>query len=93
MRSEKREARSEQSALPRETMIARVREVCQADERLVGALMYGSFARGEGDAYSDIEFALFFADVALPGIDQRAWVGQIAPGLVSEFKPMAGRHR
>lgn len=65
--------------LPQEALIARVREVCRQDERLVAALMYGSFTRGEGDAFSDIEFALFFADDALAGIDQRAWVGQIAP--------------
>ncbi|MGH2559693.1 MAG: Lnu(F)/Lnu(G) family lincosamide nucleotidyltransferase, partial [Thermomicrobiales bacterium] len=54
----------------------------------MAALLYGSFAQGEGDAYSDIEFALFFAGEALPGIDQRAWVGQIAPVLryfVNEF--------
>jgi lincosamide nucleotidyltransferase len=74
--------------LPQEAMIKRAREVCRADERLVGALMYGSFAQGEGDAYSDIEFALFFDDEELPGIDQRAWVGQIAPVaryFVNEF--------
>ena len=40
--------------------------------------MYGSFTRGEGDAHADIEFALFIADDALPQLDQRAWVVQIA---------------
>ena len=41
--------------------------------------MYGSFALGEGDVFSDIEFVLFFRDDALPDLDQRAWVAQIAP--------------
>ncbi len=69
-------------------MIERVRELCVADSRLVAAMMYGSWTLGEGDAYSDIEFALFFADTALVAIDQRVWVEQIAPVdlyFVNEF--------
>lgn len=65
--------------LTQEAMIERVRHLCQQDERLVAALMYGSFTRGEGDQFSDIEFALFLADEQLPQIDQQAWVAQIAP--------------
>ncbi len=68
-----------QTLLPQIKMIERVRMLCQQDERLVAALMYGSFTRGEGDQFSDIEFALFFADEQLPLIDQQAWVAQIAP--------------
>ncbi|HEX5501507.1 MAG TPA: nucleotidyltransferase domain-containing protein [Thermomicrobiales bacterium] len=74
--------------LPQERLIGRVREVCRADDRLVAAMMYGSFARGEGDAFSDIEFILFFADDLLPALDQRAWVAHIAPValyFVNEF--------
>lgn len=41
--------------------------------------MFGSFATGEGDQYSDIEFALFFADESLPQLDQRAWISQVEP--------------
>ena len=67
--------------LPQRLMIERARAACLADERVVAALMYGSFTRGEGDAYSDIEFALFFEDAILPRLDQRAWVAQIAPVL------------
>ena len=50
--------------LQQEAMIERVRELCHQDERLVSALMYGSFAIGEGDRFSDIEFYLFFAEEA-----------------------------
>ncbi len=65
--------------LAQAAMIERVRQLCQQDQRLVGALQYGSFARLEGDAYSDIEFALFFEDGALAALDQQAWVSQVAP--------------
>jgi lincosamide nucleotidyltransferase B/F len=65
--------------LPQEAMIERVRELCHRDERVVSALMYGSFAIGEGDRYSDVEFYLFFADEASEGLQEEAWVAQIAP--------------
>jgi lincosamide nucleotidyltransferase B/F len=65
--------------LPQEAMIERVRELCDRDERVVSALMYGSFALGQGDRFSDIEFYLFFADEASEGLQEEAWVAQIAP--------------
>jgi len=65
--------------LPQEVMIERVRELCDQDECVVSALMYGSFALGEGDRFSDIEFYLFFDDGASEGLQEEAWVGQIAP--------------
>jgi lincosamide nucleotidyltransferase B/F len=65
--------------LAQEVMIERVRELCDQDERVVSALMYGSFALGQGDRFSDIEFYLFFADEASEGLQEEAWVGQIAP--------------
>src|SRR5829696_7529196 len=65
--------------LPHEDMIERVRELCERDERVVSALMYGSFAIGEGDRFSDIEFYLFFEDEAAEGLEEEAWVAQIAP--------------
>jgi lincosamide nucleotidyltransferase B/F len=64
--------------LQQEDMIQKVRELCQQDERVVSALMYGSFALGQGDQFSDIEFYLFFDDAALDGLEEEAWVGQIA---------------
>ncbi len=60
-------------------LIQRVKDLCRADDRLDAAMMYGSFTYGEGDAFSDIEFVLFFHDDALVTLDQRAWLGQIAP--------------
>jgi lincosamide nucleotidyltransferase len=65
--------------LPQEDMIEKVRELAERDRRVVSALMYGSFALGQGDRFSDIEFYLFLAEEAWEGLQEEAWVGQIAP--------------
>ena len=65
--------------LQQEAMIERTRHVCREDERLVAAMMYGSFAQGEGDGFSDIEFILFFEDEELEDLDQEEWVSKISP--------------
>jgi lincosamide nucleotidyltransferase len=65
--------------LQQEVMIEKVRELCYRDERVVAALMYGSFALGQGDRFSDIECYLFFEDEAFEGLGEEEWIGQIAP--------------
>lgn len=67
---------------PQEILINRLRQLCQADERIVAALLYGSFTTGEADVFSDIECVLFFEPQALPSIDKQAWVDQLAPTLL-----------
>ena len=62
-----------------EEMIARVRELCRADERITGAWMYGSFTRGEGDMYSDIEFLIYLEDAAQAVFNPIPWLEQVAP--------------
>src|ERR687891_42010 len=37
---------------------------CQADERIVAATHYGSYARGAADAYSDLDLGLLTTDEA-----------------------------
>ncbi len=64
---------------PQDALIGRLAQICQEDERLLAAMHYGSLARGEADAYSDLDIMLFFADEAVADIDQRAWLSQIAP--------------
>lgn len=74
--------------LPHEHLIARVRALCYKDDRLDAALMYGSFAQGAGDAYSDVEFWLFFAPTRRCEVEPQAWCQQVAPVsylLVNEF--------
>ncbi len=68
--------------LLQEEMIARVREVCAQDERVVAAWMYGSFTKGEGDRFSDIEFLLYLYEAAHSTVDPATWVAQIAPVAV-----------
>jgi lincosamide nucleotidyltransferase len=65
--------------LIQERLIARVRELCEADERLDAALMYGSFASGEADAHSDVEFWLFFRPEWHGRVDPRSWCARVAP--------------
>lgn len=60
-------------------LIARVREMCRADEDIRAALMYGSFAAGEGDEHSDVEFWLFLGPDARAALDPAAWCAQVAP--------------
>lgn len=61
------------------TLVQRVRELCQADERVVAALLAGSLGRGEGDQYSDLDVVLFFHDQTFDQIDIRTWIEQVAP--------------
>ncbi|QKW23862.1 hypothetical protein HUT16_36415 [Kitasatospora sp. NA04385] len=71
-----------------EELIGRVREVCEAEPELDAALMYGSFAAGEADEHSDIEFWLFFTGAGRAAVDPHAWCSAIAPlsyGLLNEF--------
>ncbi|WP_405579482.1 hypothetical protein [Streptomyces sp. NBC_01190] len=60
-------------------LIVRVREMCAADDRLDAALMYGSFAAGEGDEHSDVEFWLFFRPERYGTVDPAAWCAAVAP--------------
>lgn len=74
--------------LPQEELIQRVREVCLADDAVVAAMMYGSFAQSQGDRFSDVEFMLFFDDAALGALDPARWLAQVAPVeayFVNEF--------
>lgn len=68
--------------IPHHKMILRLKECCQADPRILAAMLYGSFANGTGDQYSDIDCMIYFKDDALQGVNQRDWVTQIAPVLV-----------
>jgi lincosamide nucleotidyltransferase len=77
-----------ETGLIQEHMIARVRQLCREDERVVAAWMYGSFALGEGDAYSDVEFCVYLEDGAYDAFDPVQWVSQVAPValyFVNEF--------
>lgn len=58
-------------------MIEKVRSQAIADKGVSAVLMYGSFANGEADRYSDIEFYIFLEDGYLP--DKKEWIARIHP--------------
>jgi len=45
-----------------QTVLDRFVAACQADTRIVGAILSGSYARGKADGYSDLDFGLILAD-------------------------------
>jgi predicted nucleotidyltransferase len=45
-------------------VISRFVAACQADERIVAATLYGSYARGAADAHSDLDLGLITTDEA-----------------------------
>jgi lincosamide nucleotidyltransferase len=67
--------------LIQQALVESLRKQCQEDKHVVAATLYGSFAMGEGDAFSDIECVLFFDSTALTTLDRCAWAAQIAPVL------------
>lgn len=61
-------------------MIEKVRDIALSDEAISSILMYGSFTKGEGDQYSDIEFYIYHKTEEYP--DKLSFVSQIAPVML-----------
>ncbi|MEU7040796.1 nucleotidyltransferase domain-containing protein [Streptomyces varsoviensis] len=59
--------------------VDRLRRLAQADPRLEGVLLYGSWTLGEADAHSDIEAYLYIQDDRLADFDGPAFLEQLAP--------------
>jgi len=64
-------------------MIETLQRVCHEDARVEAAMLYGSFAYGEADEFSDLDVLLYFDDEALKALDQQAWAAQIHPIALS----------
>ena len=58
-------------------MIDKLRIHASADDRVSAVLMYGSFTKGEGDHYSDIEFYIFLREGC--EINKKEWASHIRP--------------
>lgn len=56
-------------------MINQVKESSLLDPNISSVFMYGSFIKGEGDKYSDIEFYIFLTDEK--NFDEKHWVAQL----------------
>ncbi|MFJ8696286.1 nucleotidyltransferase domain-containing protein [Streptomyces roseolilacinus] len=71
---------SSHSACPAlDDRIARLRDLAQADPRLEGVLLYGSWTLGEADAHSDIEAYLYVRDEHVDTFDGPAFLARLAP--------------
>ena len=62
-------------------LIDRVKDKANKDVRLKHVLMYGSWANGEGDEFSDIEFWIFVEPQHLPELNKDEWLEDIASVL------------
>lgn len=60
-------------------IIQSVKDRCIKDEIVSACMMYGSFTKGEGDQYSDVEFYIFIHDAKIKDFNSRQWVSEIYP--------------
>jgi predicted nucleotidyltransferase len=63
--------------------------VCQADERVAAAFLGGSFARGAGDAYSDLDLNVIITDAAYDNFfaGRAAFIRQLGePVFLEDFE-------
>ncbi|WP_028593121.1 lincosamide nucleotidyltransferase [Paenibacillus assamensis] len=65
--------------LLQEKLIAKVREKCATTPSISSCMMYGSFTKGEGDQYSDIEFYIFIKDEDIQTFSSSRWIEEIEP--------------
>ncbi len=67
-------------------VIARFVDVCSTDDRIVAAFLSGSTARGEADAYSDLDLCLVATDAAYDDVvgDVAAIIGGLGEPLFLE---------
>lgn len=60
-------------------IIESVKKYCEQDFKVTACMMYGSFTKGEGDLYSDVEFYIFVKEDQFETFQSRQWVAEIAP--------------
>lgn len=59
-------------------LLDRITRRAEASPEIVGLLLFGSFATGTEDDYSDLDLGLYVADEALATFDLRTWLAPIA---------------
>lgn len=65
--------------LLQEKLINIIKEKCEKDPRISACMMYGSFTKGEGDQYSDVEFYIFLKTTEIEQFESSDWMRDIAP--------------
>jgi lincosamide nucleotidyltransferase len=58
-------------------IIQNVKNKCIEDESVSACMMYGSFTKGEGDQYSDVEFYIFIRDHDINHFNSRHWISEV----------------
>lgn len=58
-------------------IIQSVRDKCIQDKSVSACMMYGSFTKGEGDQYSDVEFYIFIDEDKVENFSSRLWISEI----------------
>ncbi|MER6598136.1 nucleotidyltransferase domain-containing protein [Streptomyces parvus] len=66
-------------ALPLDRRIALLRATAEADPRVEGVLLYGSWTLGEADAHSDLDACLYVREEDVAAFDGREFVERLAP--------------
>ncbi|MFJ6491791.1 nucleotidyltransferase domain-containing protein [Streptomyces californicus] len=66
-------------ALPLARRIALLRTTAEADPRVEGVLLYGSWTLGEADAHSDLDAYLYVREEDVAAFDGREFVERLAP--------------
>jgi predicted nucleotidyltransferase len=81
---------SESTTETQENLIARAREVLEADERVIASWLEGSFARGSADAWSDVDMHVAMADDDADSFlaGRKELVQRIAPILALDDAPL-----
>lgn len=65
--------------LIQEKIIYKVKDKCIQDDSVSACMMYGSFTKGEGDQYSDVEFYIFIADNLMDRFNSHLWISEVNP--------------
>ncbi|WP_054710525.1 hypothetical protein [Bacillus sp. JCM 19041] len=60
-------------------IINNVKIKCNEDSFIVSAMMYGSFTKGEGDRFSDVEFYIFIEDDFFEEFHSNKWISSLYP--------------
>lgn len=65
--------------LKQQELISTIKHLSKSDGRITACMMYGSFTKGEGDKYSDIEFYIFLKDSEFSNFDSSKWISNVYP--------------
>jgi hypothetical protein len=69
----------------RGALLQSILAAARADERIAGVVDYGSSSEGRGDAWSDLDLALFIRDADLAAFERewKPWAAQFGPLLLA----------